>query len=61
MNVSQALSRLGKNWFYSCMFSEGKMEQLLGSWTLVWFVVLNVVTLALGVCYWLFERSKAGK
>ncbi len=38
------------------------MDTLLSSWTLTWFVVLNIATLALAVVYYLFEIvGKGGK
>lgn len=33
------------------------MNELFNSWTLTWFVILNVATLALGGIYYLFEKS----
>ncbi len=40
------------------------MDELLGSWTLTWFIVLNIATLALSGIYYLFEsksKNREGK
>lgn len=38
------------------------MEALLSSWTLTWFMILNIATLALAGVYYLFElMGKGGK
>lgn len=34
------------------------MNELLSSWTLTWFLILNAATLALGIVYYLFEKTK---
>lgn len=38
------------------------MNELLDSWTLTWFIALNIATLALSGIYYLFEnKNKEGK
>ncbi len=38
------------------------MDALLNSWTLTWFVILNIATLALVGVYYLFDiMGKGGK
>lgn len=34
------------------------MDEVLNSWTLMWFLILNVATLALGGIYYLFEKTQ---
>lgn len=34
------------------------MNELFSSWTLTWFVILNIATLALGGIYYLFEITQ---
>ncbi len=36
------------------------MDALLSSWTLTWFVILNIATLALAGVYYLFEKMNQG-
>ncbi len=37
------------------------MDEILSSWTLTWFVILNVVTLGLSGIYYLFEVMQKGE
>ncbi len=34
------------------------MNELLSSWTLTWFVALNIISLSLSVVYYLFEIAQ---